>query len=140
MNDKPIAGRFEHATERNVGLTLANEELVVETVDHRSTVRVSTRTVREDVAVEENLRSVQADIQRVPIGRYIDTVPAVEQRDGVTIIPVVEEVLVKRLLLREEIHVRQVEEDRVHRETVELRRQEPVAERLDLPSVPGGND
>lgn len=111
-------------------LRLAEEQLVVEKVDRTSTVRVSTRTVREDVEVAEHLRSVRAEITRIPIDRYVDAVPEIENRDGVMIIPVVEEVLVKRLVLREEVHIRQVAENQLHSETISLRSQIPVADRI----------
>ena len=110
---------------------LAEERLVVEKVEHGRTVRVSTRTREHQVEVDEMLTSVRAEVTRVPIDRVVDTVPEVEERDGVTVIPVLEEVLVRQLVLREELHVRRVTEPRAHRETVTLRAQEPVVERFD---------
>ena len=111
-------------------LPVVEERLIVGKRAHESIVRVSTRTRSEDVEVDEALVSLKADVKRVPVERFIDTVPAIEERDGVTVIPVVEEVLVKRLLLREELHVSQTREEHRHRETVTLRTQDPVIERL----------
>jgi uncharacterized protein (TIGR02271 family) len=65
----------------------------VETAD----VDVDTEAVREDV-----------DVERVPVNRYVDEPPRPRFEDGVTIIPVTEEVVVveKRLLLKEEVRIR----------------------------------
>ncbi len=119
------------ASDMHKSVDLAEERLVVDKVDHASTLRVSTRTVEHDVAVDEMLRSVRAEVTRVPIDRYVDSIPEIEERDGMMIIPVVEEVLVKRLVLKEELHVKMVSETTPHRETVKLRTQTPTVERLD---------
>lgn len=117
-------------------LPVVEERLVVDKRVHDSIVRVSTRTRSEDVEVDETLVSLKADVQRVPVERFVDAVPQIEERDGVTVIPVVEEVLVKRLLLREELHVTQRRDERQHRETVTLRTQDPVVERLPADGSP----
>ena len=128
--DRMRAMNDEHETHRDV-LPLAEERLKVDKTVTTSTVRVSTRTVSQDVAVDEMLTSVRADVTRVPVDRVIETVPEIEERDGVTIIPVFEEVLVRQLVLKEELHVRMVSEPKPFSETVTLRSQEPVVERLD---------
>ena len=92
-------------------------------------VRVRTVTREEDVEVAETLRSSLIEVERVPRDVYVDEVPGPREEDGVTIIPVIEEVLVRRLILREEVHLRRVEEEREVRETVRLRTQDPVIER-----------
>ena len=92
-------------------------------------VRVRTVTREEEVEVAETLRSSLVEVERVPRDIYVDEVPEPREEDGVTIIPVIEEVLVRRLILREEVHLRRVEEEREVRETVTLRTQDPVIER-----------
>ena len=92
-------------------------------------VRVFTRTHEQDVELAETLRSSRVEVTRVPVETFVDEVPDVREEDGVTIVPVMEEVLVRRLLLREEVHIRRVEEEREVRETVTLRTQEPEIER-----------
>jgi stress response protein YsnF len=77
-------------------------------------------------------------------------VPLVREEGEVTIIPIVEEVLVieKRLILKEEVHIRRVRVPDVHREVVTLRTQDVVVERtkpgetrrtspLELAPIPG---
>ena len=95
-------------------------------------VRVSTETdVREEIA-RATLEGELVDVVRVPVDRPVETMPAIRTEGDVTIVPVVEEVLFveKRLVLKEEIHIRR----RLTREVVEmpvkLRRQRAVVERL----------
>jgi uncharacterized protein (TIGR02271 family) len=96
------------------------------------TVRVRTVTSQHDRLVEEQLVHERVEIVRVPIGRVVDTVPDVRQDGDVTILPVVEEEIVvqKRLILKEEVHLRRVSVAEVHRETVILREQEAVIARI----------
>ena len=96
------------------------------------TVRVRTVTSQHDRLVEEQLVHERVEIVRVPIGRVVDTVPDVRQDGDVTILPVVEEEIVvqKRLILKEEVHLRRVSVAEVHRETVILREQEAVITRI----------
>ena len=75
-------------------------------------VRVQTRTETIEQVLRETLRSDAVGVTRVPVDRVIvegDLVPTVRTEDGVTIIPVLEEILVveKRLVLKEELHLRQ---------------------------------
>ena len=94
-------------------------------------VRVSTETdVREEIA-SATLEGELVDVVRVPVDRPVETVPPILTEGDLTIVPVVEEVLFveKRLVLKEEIHIRR----RLTREVVEmpvkLRRQRAVVER-----------
>ena len=115
------------------------EEAVIPVVEERARieardrvvgrVRVRTETREEEVELAETLRSSRVEVERVPVDAFVDDVPEVREEDGVTIVPVMEEVLVRRLLLREELHIRRIEEEREVRETVTLRTQEPMIER-----------
>jgi len=81
-------------------------------VDKHSVVtgRVRVRTITEfvDDVAHATLEKQKIEIQRVPIDQVVDTPPSVRTEGDITIIPVLEEVLVvkKRLLLKEEIHIR----------------------------------
>jgi stress response protein YsnF len=81
------------------------------------------------------------EVTRVPIDRMVETAPEIRTEGDVTILPVVEEVLVveKRLVLKEEVHIRR----RVTTETAEvpvtLRKQRVEVERID-PDKPTGED
>lgn len=111
-------------------LPVTEERLRVETRDRVvGRVKVRTETRSEDVEVAETLRASRVEVERVPVDRIVDEAPEVREEGGVTIIPVMEEVLVRRLIVREELHIRHVEEAQEVRETVTLRTQEPIVER-----------
>ncbi len=88
-------------------------------------VRVSTQTRTKDVVVDEPLLSETVVVERVPVGRYVDTVPDVRQEGDVMVMPVVDEeiVVTKRLFLREEVRLRRSRMETRHVETVSLREQ-----------------
>ncbi len=125
----------------DAGVTRQVEELVVplhqETLDvsrqriETGRVHVSTVTKSTDALVDESLTHERVEIERVAIGRVVEVAPPIRQEGETTIVPVVEETLVveKRLVLREEIHVRRVRVTEQHRETVVLREQEVVIRR-----------
>lgn len=94
-------------------------------------VRIASRTHEREVLVNEELARERVEVQTVPVGRQIDAVPQTRQEGDTTIIPVVEEVLIveRRLMLKEEIHVRRVRTVENFQEKVTLRRQEAVVTR-----------
>ncbi len=95
-------------------------------------VRVRVTTGEEETPANVMLRSERIEVEHVPIGRVVERAPPVREENGVTIIPVMEEVVVTetRLVLKEELHVRRVIETREHQQTVLLRRQRAEVERL----------
>jgi stress response protein YsnF len=97
----------------------------------KAVVKVATVTRNRNQLVEEQLTHERVDVTRVPVDRYVESVPPVRVEDGVTIMSVVEEVVVveRRLLLREEVHVRSVRTAENFVETVELREQDAVITR-----------
>jgi len=106
----------------------------------RIRVSLTTETVAE--TLRETLRSQRTEIRRVPVGREVSEVPATRQEGDVTIVPVVEEelVVVRRLVLREEIRLRRVDSEESVERPVERRVQRATVERL-LPgqaSTPAG--
>lgn len=106
-------------------LLLHIEEAAVSKRARRTLVRAArTTTVRDELA-EADLESVQVVVERVAIGRVVDEVPPIRTEDGVTIMSVVEEelVMVRRLVLKEEVHLRTVRSLSRHAETVSLRKQ-----------------
>jgi stress response protein YsnF len=97
------------------------------------TGRVRVRTVTDTVEelAHASVQREDIEVTRVPIDRVVETAPEIRTEGDVTIVPVLEEVLVveKRLVLKEELHIRR----RVETETVEvpvtLRKQRAVVER-----------
>jgi uncharacterized protein (TIGR02271 family) len=97
--------------------------------------RVSVRTVSSErtEVVEQPLESMEVEVERIAIGREIDTAPEIRNDGDTMIIPIVEERLVveKRLFLREEVHVHRRRVVTQFRQNVTLRSQEVVVERRD---------
>lgn len=118
--------------EAETTVPLASEELKIDT---RSVltgrVRVETKTELVEEIASAELESSEVEVLRVPVNRPVDSAPEVRTEGDVTVVPVLEEVLVveKRLVLKEELHVRR----RTTVETVEtpvtLRRQRAAVTR-----------
>lgn len=116
-------------------LALHSEDLVVgKRVVDRSIVRVATVTRSHDHLVEEELMHRRVEIVHVPMGYFVDAVPPVREEGDLTIMPVVEEIVIveRRLLFKEEVHIRRVRQTAQHVETVALRRQEAVVTRTPI--------
>lgn len=95
-------------------------------------VRVRTVVDAHDEIARADLLHSDIEIERVPIGREITAIPPVREVGDTTIISVVEEVLVteRRLVLKEEIHLHRRTRTAPFAETVTLRRQRAIVERL----------
>jgi len=112
---------------------LHSEDVVVSRRQiERATVRVATETRMIEKLVEEELVHERVEVEHVPVGRFVDSFPAVREDGNVTIMSVVEEVLVveRKYFLKEEVHIRRIRTTEQHRETVQLREQEAVVTRI----------
>lgn len=121
----------EHTSE---GLELAEERLEVNKREiERGRVVVRTRVEERNEVVEIALRQEEGTVERVPRGVPIDAVPAVQEVDGVLIIPVVAEevVVTTRLILKEEVRITRRARTEVVREPVSLRSERVEIERLE---------
>jgi stress response protein YsnF len=110
------------------------------TIDKRqrvkAVVRAKTETHEDVVVVDEPTLSEQVEVERVAIGRFIGAPVPVRQEGDTTIIPVFEEVVVveKRLKLVEEVRLTKRQTTKHQPQTITLRRQEAVVERLPGPA------
>ena len=130
--DSPAQPGPTEQAEDEATVQLAAEELSV-TKEKQVTgrVRVSTVTREHEELVDQDLLSERVEIETVPVGRQIDTMPVVREEGDTTVIPVVEEVVVveRRLMLKEEVRIRRVRTTERHEERVTVRRQEAVVTR-----------
>lgn len=96
-------------------------------------LRIDVHTTTHDQLIDEALVGERIEIERIAINQPVNTVPPVREEGDTTVIPVVEEVVVveRRLVLKEEIHLRRVRTTERHRETVTLREQHAVIERAE---------
>ena len=95
-------------------------------------VRARAETREDTVIVDEPMLAEQVIIERVPMDCWIDDPISVRQEGDTTIIPVVKEVVVleKRLKLVEEVRVTKQQITRHEPQTITLRQQNVVVERL----------
>ena len=116
----------------DVRIPLVEERLVTSKREvETGRVRVRTLVEENETLVRETLRHASVEVERVPVEREVDAIPPVREEDGVTIIPVVREVLVvqKKLVLTEEIRLRRHTRIEEHAQPVLLKTQRAVIER-----------
>ena len=114
-------------------LPLLVEEITVSRQKvEQGVVRVATVTRTREQQVDEQLAHEAVEVTRVPVGRIVETMPAIREEGDVTIMPVVEEIVVveRRLLLKEEVHVRRIRTTERHQQTITIREQEAVITRV----------
>jgi uncharacterized protein (TIGR02271 family) len=92
-------------------------------------VRVSTRTEERQQPVREQLLHEEVDVERVTVECFSETEPTMRQEEDVLIVPVFEEVLVRRFLIREELRVTRKRHVAEVNDVVTLRRQDAVVDR-----------
>ncbi|MFC3608579.1 YsnF/AvaK domain-containing protein [Stutzerimonas tarimensis] len=99
---------------------MSEEAVVGKQAVETGRVRVEKSVQYEDFVASDLLRREETVIDRIVHGIEVDPndIPQVRQEEGVTIIPVLEEILVveKRLVLKEELHIQRV----VREETAEV--------------------
>ena len=87
------------------------------------TVRIAKRVQEDIVEVDETLSREEVNVERVPINQYVDTAPPVRHEGEVMIVSVLQEVMVKRLLLVEELHIRKTVQTDTDTREVTLRKE-----------------
>jgi uncharacterized protein (TIGR02271 family) len=124
------------------------DEKVVPVVEETAVVykeRVTTDTVRLHKRVYEDeqildipVQTEAIEVERVPVGRWIEAPAVVRHEGNTTVYPVVEEVLVteKRLRLVEEVRVTRRQTTHNVRKQIGLRREEIVVDREAAPRDP----
>ena len=140
-NTPPASGRHSpslSADEQVRKVPVIEEELHIDKKAVESgRVRVTKKVHEEQVPVDVPLTYDVTDVRRVEVNRFVDTAPPAVRRDGdTTIIPVLREVLVKRLLLVEEIHITTLQQQQQEHREVTLRREAVEVEREAAPPKP----
>ena len=125
-------------------IPLVQEDIVI------SKRQLETGRVRVRTEVQWHTEHARADlfrdhveVERVPVGREVESVPPVREDGDTVVIPVVEEVLVveRRLVLKEEIRMRLVAVDETVEQPMTVRRQRASVERLPpAPAERGSGD
>jgi uncharacterized protein (TIGR02271 family) len=107
---------------------------VDKTVRDADRVLIKTSVQERTEYAELQLCSGEATIERFAVNRVVDAPPAIRQEGDTIIVPVLEEIMVveKRLLLKEEIHIRRQEVMQHVSQPVRLRSEEVSLERPPL--------
>jgi stress response protein YsnF len=98
-------------------------------------VQVALTTGIETVIARETLRGRRVEVERVPVGRTLaegEAAPVPHEEGNTLVIPIVEEkaVVVKRLVVREEVRLRFVPTETPFEQAVDVRRQHATVERV----------
>jgi uncharacterized protein (TIGR02271 family) len=129
-------GGLQHGTTLAASSTMLADSEVIPVL--RETVRITKREVEtgriivhktvteRDEAVEMLLKRTDISVERIPVNQVVTEAPGSRQDGDTLIIPILEEVLVveKRLVLKEELHIRKDNSERTVHETVRLRSEE----------------
>jgi stress response protein YsnF len=117
-------------------IPVAEERVTVSTREAEiGRVRVALTTETETVVARETLRGRRVEVERVPIGRMLpegESPPQSREEGDTLVVPVVEEVavVVKRLVLREEVRLRFVHTEEPFAQEVPVQRQKATVERV----------
>jgi uncharacterized protein (TIGR02271 family) len=124
-----------HQDEPMVVPVLVEELEVQKRLVETGKVRITKVVHERETLVDEPLFHDNVAITRVPMQRVVDGPVPVREENGTTIISIVEEVLVveKRLMLREEIHIRKQRLETHQPQRITLRSEEVRVERV--PSI-----
>ena len=104
-------------------------------------VQVALTTQVETVIARETLRGRRVEVERVPVGRTLaegEAAPVPHEEGDTLVIPIVEEtaVVMKRLVVREEVRLRFVPTERPFEQAVDVRRQQAIVERAPPGTTP----
>ncbi len=108
-----MAGQPEHNNNHNnnaeVTLKLAEEQIALtkqKIVDGH--VRVTRSTTEHDEVISTLLNREKVEVEHVAKAQPVETMPEIREKNGVLIVPVVEEEIqiVRKLVRKEEIHIR----------------------------------
>jgi uncharacterized protein (TIGR02271 family) len=105
----PVTGNGASGHVEEVVLPVVQEELVVGVREvERGRVQVRKRVETWEETVDEPLMHEAVVVERRVINQLVDVAPVARHEGNLVIIPVLEEVLVveKKMMLREEVHIR----------------------------------
>lgn len=132
IKDRKAANRLN--TTDDMSIPVIEEQLQVDKkVVETGGIRINKQVHTDDVVVEMPLMHEKYKVERVPVNAYVDELPPATRQEGnTTIIPVLREVLVKRTLLVEEIHITKQKVKEQHAEQGVLRTEEVTVDRYPL--------
>jgi uncharacterized protein (TIGR02271 family) len=109
-------------------IPVVDEELRVQKqVQHTGVVEIRKTVHERTEVVDQPLQAEEVEVERIPVNRIVDGPLQIRHEGNTLIVPLLEEVLVveKRLLLREEVHIKKLRKE-VHEPQEVLLREERV--------------
>lgn len=119
-------------------IPVAKEELIVgKRQVETGRVRITKQVHQHEEVVDEPLYKQEVEVTHVPVNQVVAEPPQPRQEGDTMIVPVFEEVLVveKRLMLKEELHIRQRRVTAHQPQRVVLRSEEVQVERIAAPAA-----
>jgi uncharacterized protein (TIGR02271 family) len=132
MTDRSDPESEAVTTERQVIPIVEERAAILKRKTLTEGVRVRTVVREEEATIEEPVATEEVEVERVPLDRWVEAPVPVRQEGDTTIVTLVEEVVVveKRLRAIEEVHITKRQDIESSVQTVTLRREEAVIERL----------
>lgn len=125
MKERNISENPEKPLEEDMVIPVIEEEVQVSSRRvERSTILINKEIRTEDVSIDIPEISEQYTIERIPKNELLDEKPQIRYEGDSIIIPVVREVVVKRILLTEEIRLTKNTSEVLRNETVTLRKED----------------
>jgi len=107
---------------RNIANSIAEERLAIEKRERLgATTTIRSRMIEQEVPIEQMLRDETIEVERVSMDQVVEKEPSIRHDGNTIIVPVVEERLIKQLVLKEEIHLTKRTSEQPYSETVTLR-------------------
>lgn len=136
-----VASGTDHLTpkaadESSLVVPVIEETLTIHTRPRETGLVQIHKTIHERIeTVDPPLYAEEVEVERVAVNRFVDAPVPVRHEEDTTIIPLLEEVLVveKRLLLREEVHIKKARREVHNPQTIKVRE-----ERVDIVRKPDG--
>jgi len=116
---------------------LVEEHDIQKRIVETGKVSITKRVHEREVMVDEPLVCEEVEVTRVPVQRVVDGPIPVRDEQGIMVISILEEVLVveKRLMLKEEVHIRKHRVETRQPQQVTLRSEEVSVERHTTPEA-----
>lgn len=104
--------------------------IITKQVKETGRIQIEKKVSEHNEAVNVSLSHEECIIEHLPRNVYVDTIPVVRQEGNTTIIPVLEEVVVKRTLLVEEIRITKNTVQTNEQQNVTLRKEHITIEHI----------
>jgi uncharacterized protein (TIGR02271 family) len=127
-----VTDRLEH--EREVIPLVEERAVILKRKKLTGGLRVRTVVRESEEVIDQPLTTDEIEVERVPVGRWVEAPVPIRQEGETTIITLLEEVVVieKRLRATEEVRITRRRTTRQAAQHVTLRREEAVVERLEV--------